>query len=141
MRRQIATGKHSDPMHWLRVWWSDKYKLPPNDSRLTSLTTRELFELYLSDLVSKRDEVEVLLRSNLSVQDRTRLQQLHTQYTEAITGQSPVASAPSIIQTGDPLADEWERQAAQGEMPDLWSGMSPEEVTKWKARLEKRRSK
>lgn len=92
-----------------------KYRLPPTSDEYLRYTPEDLLVEYLEDYVSAHPEEPVRRR----VHDQTG---------------SP------YFETGDPVIDRWERQIAEGGLPDLDEELSPEqrqaEATRQRAQAE-----
>jgi len=90
----------------LARWWCDKYRLPPNDPRLTSLTPEELAIQFYQDLV----EQDV---SNVLPPDTDH-------------GKVRVRSA-------DPIADKWDKQLVETGEIDITQDLDEEDAAAFEA--------
>lgn len=83
-----------------------------------------MLELY-EDLYQRKKEVEHDLRSaNTRIEERIRLADTLRNINDILEDR-PDEDPDSPVVTGDPLADEWEREIAAGRVPDLTKGMTP----------------
>ncbi|OGO08145.1 MAG: hypothetical protein A2Y61_00225 [Chloroflexi bacterium RBG_13_60_13] len=95
----------------LKRWWSNKYKRPPTDPLFENQTAAELrLEMY-EDLLAQREEILERMEGESDMRER---RDLHERLSK-INGM--FGFAPD--QGQDDLIDEWERDLAEGRVPDL----------------------
>jgi hypothetical protein len=104
-QRNIATNEGV-----IRRWWIDKYKRPSNDPLYQARSIPEWQTEFYEDLYARRDGLKAALESGDTDQGKT-LQALNK--LESILNQDEKGGS------GDPLIDEWERDLAEGRIPDL----------------------
>ena len=95
---------------FLRQWWAERYKRPPNDPSLERLTPAELELAMYRDLISRKKELESQLENSAPGVNRTKIVDAIGEIDELMTGVNSAA---------DPLIDKWEREIAEGKIPDL----------------------
>lgn len=93
----------------LERWWRQKYKLPSNHELFTSRTIIDLLVEFWEDIF---------------IENPTKMLQ---------------AADGTFTETGDELIDKWERQIAQGEMPDLREAFPDGEIHKIARKVERNR--
>ena len=91
----ITNVTKPEPMTFLRLWWTKKYRLP--------VTSNEWLNSYPEDIA-----VELLEERYLNDEKSAKEARLKYLGVE--------------IATDDPLIDKWEREIARGETPDLSEG-------------------
>jgi hypothetical protein len=98
----------------LARWWSGKYSLPPNHPLYQSRTLGDLQREWWDDVLARQQELERQLEDDdLNAEGRRRL-------TTALAKLDDVLNPrPEGSSTGDPLIDKWEREWAEGKMPNL----------------------
>jgi len=93
----------------LRRWWSGKYNLPPNHALFMEQSQAELtLEMY-EDFIAKKEELEYRLEEATAKEAQFLMRQL--------TAINKILGDDNF--TGDPLIDKWEREIAEGKIPDL----------------------
>lgn len=97
----------------LEKWWIQKYKLPSNHELFLSQTKFSLLVEFWEDYFSSNS-----IESHRNADG-------HVQFTN----------------TGDNLIDKWEVELAQGGIPDLLEGFSPEQLEKLKSLRAKGRTR
>lgn len=95
-------------------WCAKKYNLPPNHPLIANRNTADLAVEWYEDLLDRRED----LLSAMSAGQGDHMDNIRAldAINEAL-GEKSVEDGPVI--TGDPLADQWERELAAGRMPDL----------------------
>jgi len=95
----------------LKHWWAKKYRLPPNHDLFENQSIAELNLEFYEDLFVRRKEImEEMEDQDVKGDSLDRLfKQLNA--INRILGFEE--------QSGDPLIDEWERDLAEGRIPDL----------------------
>lgn len=92
----------------IRRWWCDKYKAPSTDPRFTCRSYAEWTIELLEDTIERRD----ILR-----------QQVEAGEISATAGDEALRRLNEALgeeaEGFDPLVDQWERDLAEGRMPDL----------------------
>jgi hypothetical protein len=92
----------------IRRWWCRKYSSPATDPRFTGRSIAEWTIELLEDTYERREEVKHQIESG----------QVKFSDGEAILRR--LSEALGEQPTGyDPLIDEWERDLAEGRVPDL----------------------
>ena len=112
--RNVDTGLAS-----LKRWWIRKYKLPPNHPLFLNQSIGELnLEMY-EDWMLRRDDLETQMtkHGDKYTMDEYRGMQRELSELNALIDDRP--SEPE-----DALADEWERDLAEGRVPDLTKGLN-----------------
>ena len=97
----------------LRRWWANKYSLPPNHELFESQSIADLNLEMFEDLIGRKRELEAELEAGETKNTGALLRalnEINRALGEAETG-------------GDPLVDKWERELAEGKIPDLTEGM------------------
>ncbi len=94
----------------LKYWWVGKYNLPPNHPLLLDLTLAELALDWYNDRYMTRAAIQARLEIATSHEEesslRTRLNDINVSLGEA-------------EEVEDELIDKWERELAEGKMPNL----------------------
>ena len=111
----------SEFMATLARWWSDKYTLPANHALFVSRPPRELILEMLEDLFEQRATMKRRVPKLTGRERHEAVETLHE--LEKFLGVAQDLDGP--ILTGDPIADEWERQIARGELPDFMRETKP----------------
>ena len=95
----------------LKKWWSNKYNLPGNHPLFVGQTMAEIMTEWYEDLWAKKEEIERQLDSGeIPFDDRGPYMRQLTTINEEL-GEADNA--------GDPVIDKWEREIAEGKVPDL----------------------
>lgn len=117
--RREARRRHKSGESALQLWWSKKYSRPPNDPLYYRQSRPRLFLEWLTELWSEKEKLEARLQEADSSERGDLLEMLES--VNIVLGvQKPAEDEPDGFKSsGDPLADEWERQLLRGEMPDL----------------------
>jgi hypothetical protein len=106
--RARAKQNVADGIHRLRRWWTNKYKLPSSHPSFQNATLPDLMIEFYEDLHEERETLEARRRrSKLEDHERDRL----TSIQGILDGEA--------IEFGDPLIEKWEREIAEGRIPDL----------------------
>lgn len=96
----------------LRRWWAKKYNRPPTDPMFTGQTVAELELEMFEDLLLQREEImEKLDEHGHDQRERGELRERLAEINEVFEIETDLGE--------DSLIDEWERQIAEGEVPDL----------------------
>lgn len=94
-------------------WWSQKYRRPPNDplfeSRPLLAWVREMYE----DAYEKAGDLEALLDDPDTRQEERRAISQKLRKLYKALGERDTTWGE------DPLIDKWERELAEGKIPDL----------------------
>ncbi len=103
-------------MGWRR-WWCEKHKLPANHELVQTMTVAGIQLEYFEDLVFRRQEIQ----ERLDDED----EDIETEEQEALFKQlnkiNKALGHDEAVQ--DELIDKWERELAEGRMPDLDEGL------------------
>ena len=95
-------------------WWANKYKLPPNHELFQSLSLSELLiEMYEDLMMTKRELLQDLEKAR--GEERADLVERIGHIDRILNGGEQKFST-------DPLIDKWEKEWADGQMPDLDEG-------------------
>lgn len=94
----------------VREWWCKRYNLPPNDARLLDQSLPELTQQMIEGQLQRRSEIKWLLENQEDGSDNAAL------YKE-LNALNEFLGFPADVQ--DDLFDKWERELAEGKMPDL----------------------
>lgn len=97
---------------WLERWWSQKYKLPPNDPRFRTATPGALFREMLEDYAAKREELREALAAGRG--DRNEILKALTSIDQVLGYRKPEDGETS----GDDLVDEWDKALEAGVIPE-----------------------
>lgn len=92
----------------IRRWWCRKYNAPSNDPRFLSRSIAEWTIELLEDTYERREEVRQQIESG---QVRFSDGEAMLRKLSEALGEQPEGF--------DPLIDEWERDLAEGRVPDL----------------------
>ena len=103
-QRAVETGRAQ-----LRRWWSRKYNLPANHPLFLSRTPSDLNQEMYEDLLLRRAE----LRDSLGDTDNAGKKKI----LESISAINVLFGEKAEVE--DELADQWERDLAEGRDPDL----------------------
>lgn len=93
--------------YMIRRWWVEKYHRPTNDPLFMTRCWVEWQIEMFEDMHTERDRI---------------IERLKDGELEAKTAQAALDSLNKILGDDvafDPLADKWERELAEGKMPDL----------------------
>lgn len=93
----------------LKHWWAGKYKLPPNHSLFETQSVAELVLEQYEDLYYQRAELEANLEdlSGDALREAERkIREIGKALGEKVDGE-------------DDLIDKWERELAEGKIPNL----------------------
>ena len=88
----------------------DKYKLPANHELFQNQSYAELTQEMYEDLYARRLEFEDMLSSGDKDVDRDKV-------TEQLNALNVALGEEAYV--GDTLVDQWEKDLAEGRMPDL----------------------
>jgi hypothetical protein len=89
-------------------WWSRKYNLPPNHELFLDRSLGELHQEMIEDLLFQKSELERRIEAGEEDQDR-----LVRELNEAKKALGEEEAAQ------DDLWEKWERELAEGKIPDL----------------------
>ena len=107
LRQQAKTNIETGEVT-VRRWWVDKYKRPSNDALYMSRCWAEWqIEMY-EDLYVRREELQERMKDGNSDKAST-LKILN----------SINAYLDETVEVEDDLVDQWEKELAEGKMPDL----------------------
>ena len=101
-----------DPLALLRIWWTKKYQKSKNSPEYKAYSLFELLTEFFEDFYTD---------------NKSALRELEL----------PISGL-----TGDPMVDKWEKEIAQGLVPDLMEDLTPEEakeVLDWSQRVYKQK--
>ena len=98
----------TSPLERIKQWWRDKYNLPTNHELFQTSTWTELQMEMFQDLARRREELRQHLEDQAYDSSKT---------IEAINSINEVFGDPREV--WDPLVDKWERELAEGKIPDL----------------------
>lgn len=93
----------------LKHWWAGKYKLPPNHPLFEKQSVAELVLEQYEDLYYQRAELE----ASLEVLSGDALREAERRIVEI------GKSLGEKVEDGDDLIDKWERELAEGKIPNL----------------------
>lgn len=94
----------------LRRWWSNKYKLPPNSPLFMEQTQAELQLEMFEDLMVRREELRQRLRDGETEGQASKILEQINAINKALEDE---------VEVQDDLIDQWERDLAEGRIPDL----------------------
>lgn len=92
----------------VRRWWCDKYKRPPNHPLFVGRSYADWTVEMVEDLLERRDEIEQQIKDGLLPASKGDL--ILQRIAEALGEET---------EGGDALFDQWERDIAEGRIPDL----------------------
>jgi hypothetical protein len=100
-------------MAGLKRWWVSRYNLPPNHPLFVGQSVAELNLEWFEDLMLRRVALQEMIDEGNC--DYSATSKELDEINQAL-GEQAVES--------DDLIDKWERQIANGEMPDLDEGLN-----------------
>ena len=96
---------------WLKRWWVKKYALPPVHELFVGQSVAELELEFFEDLWAQREEVMHQLED-----EDTRSAERSVMYRQL----SVINNVLGLeTESSDPLVDQWEKDLAEGRVPDL----------------------
>lgn len=112
MKRLAERNLESGIASW-KQWWSKKYNLPTNHELFQTSTLAELHLDYFEDLVVRRREI----LNRLDDED----EEIETKEREDLYDQLNILNKAMGYpeQAQDELVDQWERELAEGKIPDV----------------------
>jgi hypothetical protein len=97
-------------MAGLRRWWIKKYQLPPHHPLFLQRSVAEHLQEIEEDLLLLRDDLESELEESPQ-SERGDINKRLVRVRQAL-GEKEAST--------DPLVDKWERELADGKVPDLY---------------------
>jgi hypothetical protein len=94
----------------LKNWWIRKYQLPPTHELFQGQSVAELELEFYEDMWAKKEMIEKELDEDTQGADRGELYRQLNSVHKALGLET---------ESEDPLIDEWERDLAEGRIPDL----------------------
>jgi len=107
--KQIAKREVEQGLGKLRNWWASKYTLPTNHELFMSRSIGSLNIEMFEDLYVKRSDLERSLETASGKENGSIVRQINE--INAILEEETYVD--------DPLIDKWERELAEGKIPDL----------------------
>ena len=93
--------------YMIRKWWVDKYKRPTNDPLFTTRSWVEWQLEMFEDMHAERERIVEKLEAG-EIEAKVAM--------PALDALNKILGDDKVL---DPLADKWERELAEGKMPDL----------------------
>jgi len=107
--QNLAKNPPNDDLGALQRWWSDKYKLPPNDPRFMDRPFAMHVRDFLEDLTQVLGRVEQQLRMGEAGEDQTELEETKETIQRILGIDTDSAAA---------WQDEVEKALEEGRMPN-----------------------
>lgn len=103
----------------MKRWWVQKYKLPPNHALFTGQSLSALNLEMMEDLWIREHE----LKEKIKEEEGSVLNEAIQQLQDVRKALGIVLDYGTPLPSGDdPLVDRWEREIAEGKVPDLNEG-------------------
>ena len=115
LKRLAEQNLESGVAGWKR-WWTQKYNLPTNHELFQTSTMAELHLEYFEDLVVRRREILDQLDDEdeqIETKERDAMYEVLNRINRALGYEE---------ESQDDLINQWERDLAEGRIPDLDAG-------------------